>query len=189
MKKITFRPCLILIASLIAISVLLELGVIGCGKKEPALSKDALAFKKEIKQMFEKYSPLFIEPLSKGDKAAVQATLGKLSSDLTKEGQPLTWGGAVLDKEGITVGTLASGGPQAGLNYSNVKQIADVLKNHKMVQGKLYRQDGLQAHYVVGPLLRQGELVGLFVIGMPADEVNQKWKVSEKEFMAINFNE
>jgi hypothetical protein len=173
---------------MVTIFVFLSIGMGGCGKREPPLSKEALSLKKEIKERIEKYSPIFLDPLSKGDKAAVQEALGKLSVEFTKEGQPLTWGAAVLDKDGIALGALTSGGPQAGLDYSNMKPVADALKNRKMAQGKFFRQDGFQAYYVVGPLLRQGEFVGLFVLGLSAKELNEKRGVSEKEFMVIDFN-
>jgi hypothetical protein len=168
--------------------ILLSLGTGGCGKKEPPLSKEALSLKKEIKERIEKYAPVFLDALSRGDKAAVQEALGKLSVEFTKGGQPLTWGAAVLDKDGITLGALTSGGPQTGLDYSNMKSVSEVLKNRKMIQGKFYRKDGFNAYYVVGPLLRKEELVGLFVLGLPTKEVNEKRGVSEKEFMAIDFN-
>jgi hypothetical protein len=166
----------------------LSVGTGGCGKREPPLSNEALSLKKEIKERIEKYASVFLEPLSRRDKAAVQEALGKLSVEFTKGGQPLTWGAAVLDKDGITLGALTSGGPQTGLDYSNMKSVSEVLKNRKMVQGKFYRKDGFNAYYVVGPLLRKEELVGLFVLGLPTKEVNEKRGVSEKEFMAIDFN-
>jgi hypothetical protein len=168
--------------------IFLSLGTGGCGKKEPPLSQKALSLKKEAKEKIEKYSSAFVGPLSKGDKPAVQQTLAKLSIELTKDGQPLTWGAAVLDKDGVAFGALASGGPQAGLDYSNIKPVADALKNRKMAQGKFYRQDGFSAYYVVKPLVHQGELVGLFVLGLSANELAEKRGVSEKEFMAIDFN-
>jgi hypothetical protein len=154
----------------------------GCGKKEPPLSKEALSLKKEIKERIERYAPVFIDPLSRGDKTAVQQALGKLSVEL------MTWGAAVLDKDGIILGALTSGGPQAGFDYSNIKPVAEALKDRKWVQGKFYRQDGFCAYYVVGPLLRREQLIGLFVLGLPSKEVNEKRGVSEKEFMAIDFN-
>ena len=168
--------------------IFLSVGTGGCGKKEPPLSQKALSLKKEAKEKIEKYSPAFVGPLSKGDKAAVQETLGKLSIELTKDGQPLTWGAAVLDKDGIALGALASGGPQAGLDYSNMKPVAEALKTGKMAQGKYYRQDGFNAYYVVKPLIRQDAVVGLFVLGLSVKELIENRGISEKEFMAIDFN-
>jgi hypothetical protein len=165
-----------------------SVGAGGCGKNEPPLSKEAISLKREIKEKMEKYAPLFLDPLSRGDKAGVQEALGKLSIEFTKGGQPLAWGVAVLDKDGITLGAVTSGGPQAGLDYSNMKSVTEVLRSRKMVQGKFYRQDGFHAYYVVGPLLHQRVLVGLFVLGLPTKEVNERRGVSEKEFMAIDFN-
>jgi hypothetical protein len=166
----------------------LSVGTGGCGKREPPLSNEALSLKKEIKERIEKYASVFLEPLSRRDKAAVQEALGKLSVEFTKGGQPLTWGAAVLDRDGITLGALTSGGPQAGLDYSNMKPVAEVLKTGKMAQGKFYRQDGFNAYYVVKPLVDQGGLVGLFVLGLSAKELTEKKGISEKEFMAIDFN-
>ncbi len=166
----------------------LSVGAGGCGKKEPPLSKEALSLKKEIKERIEKYAPVFLDPLSRRDKAAVQEALGRLSIEFTKGGQPLTWGAAVLDKDGVAFGAFTSGGPQAGLDYSNIKPVADALKLRKMAHGKFYRQDGFSAYYVVKPLIRQTELVGLFVLGLSAKELTEKKGISEKEFMAIDFN-
>jgi hypothetical protein len=166
----------------------LSAGTGGCGKKEPPLSNEALSLKKEIKEKIGKYAPVFLDPLSRKDKAAVQEALGRLSIEFTKGGQPLTWGAAVLDKDGVAFGALTSGGPQAGLDYSNIKPVADALKYQKMAQGKFYRQDGFCAYYVVKPLVHQGELVGLFVLGLSAKELTEKKGISEKEFLAIDFN-
>jgi hypothetical protein len=188
MKTLARKIQVLGIGLMIITFMFLPMGTGGCGKKEPPLSKEALSLKREIKERIEKYAPVFLDPLSRGDKAAVQEALGKLSMEFTKGGQPLTWGAAVLDKDGITIGALTSGGPQVGLDYSNMKSVAEVLKHRKMIQGKFYRQDGFHAYYVVGPLLRQQELVGLFVLGLPTKEVNEKRGVSEKEFLAIDFN-
>jgi hypothetical protein len=188
MKALARRIQILGIGWMIITLVFLSVGTGGCGRKEPPLSKEALSLKKEIQERIEKYAPVFLEPLSRGDKAAVQEALGKLSIEFTKSGQPLTWGAAVLDKDGITLGALTSGGPQTGLDYSNMKSVGEVLKNREMVQGKFYRKDGFNAYYVVGPLLWKEELVGLFVLGLPTKEVNEKRGVSEKEFMAIDFN-
>jgi hypothetical protein len=174
---------------ILTIAVLFSGGIGGCSRKEPPVSKEALSLKKEIKEKIEKYSTAFVEPLSKGDKAAVQEALGKLSIELTQDGQPLTWGAAVLNKDAVVLGAFTSIGPQAGLDYSNIKPVVDAIKNREMVQGKFYGQDGFCAYYVVKPLVRQGELVGLFVLGLSAKELTDKKRVSEKEFMAIDFKE
>lgn len=188
MKRLARKIQVLGIGFWIVTLILLSAGTGGCEKKEPPLSKEALSLKKEIKERIEKYAPAFLDPLSRGDKAAFQEAFAKLSIEFTKGGQPLTWGMAVLDKDGITLGALTSGGPQTGLDYSNMNSVAEVLKDRKMVQGKFYRKDGFNAYYVVGPLLRKEELVGLFVLGLPTKEVNEKRGVSEKEFMAIDFN-
>jgi hypothetical protein len=188
MKTVARKIQILGIGLMITTLICLSVGTDGCGKKEPPLSKEALSLKKEIKEKIEQYSPPFVEPLSKGDKAAVQEALGRLSIELTKGGQPLTWGAAVLDKDGVALGALTSGGTQVGLDYSNINPVADALKNRKMAQGKFYRQDRFCAYYVVKPLVRQGELVGLFVLGLSATELTEKKGVSEKEFMAIDFN-
>jgi hypothetical protein len=41
----------------------------------------------------------------------------------------------------------------------------------------------------VKPLVRQGGLVGLFVLGLSAKELIEKKGISEKEFMAMDFNQ
>jgi len=188
MKTYTRKIQLLGTGFMITALIFLSVGAGGCGKKEPPLSKKALSLKNEAKEKIEKYSPAFVEPLSKGDKAAVQEALGRLSIELTKDGQPLTWGAAVLDKDAVAFGALTSGGPQAGLDYSNIKPVADAIKNREMTQGKFYRQDGFCAYYVVKPIVHQGKLVGLFVLGLSAKELTEKKGVSEKEFMAIDFN-
>jgi hypothetical protein len=189
MKTLTQRIQAPGIGLMITTLIFLSVGTGGCGRKEPPLSKEALSLKKEIKERIEKYAPVFLDPLSRNDKAAVQEALGKLSIEFTKRGQPMTWGMAVLNKDGVAFGALTSGGPQAGLDYSNIKPVADALKLHKMAHGKFYRQDGFCAYYVVKPLVRQGGLVGLFVLGLSAKELIEKKGISEKEFMAMDFNQ
>jgi hypothetical protein len=189
MAKITDGIWVLGTGLILSIAVLSAVGIGGCSRKGPAVSRETLSLKKEIKEKIEKYSIAFLEPLSKGNKAAVREALGKLSIELTKDGQPLTWGAAVLDKDAIVLGAFTSIGPQAGLDYSNTKPVADAIKNREIVQGKFYRQDGFCAYYVVKPLVHQDKLVGLFVLGLSAKELTEKKRVSEKEFMTIDFKE
>jgi len=176
-------------ASMIVTLTLFSMGTAGCEKKEPPLSKEVLSLKQEVKERIEKYAPAFIDPLSRKNKAAVQEAMARLSLELTRGGQPLTWGAAVLDTEGVALGSCTSGGPQAGLNYSNIKPVTEALKYQKMTQGKFYRQDGFCAYYVLKPLTHQGRFVGLFVLGLSAKELIENKGVSEKEFLAIDFNQ
>jgi hypothetical protein len=188
MKTLTRKITVLETGLMIVTLILCAVGTNGCGRKEPPMREEALALKKEIKEKMDQYALPFVEPLSKGDKAAVLEAFRKLSMELTKDCQPLTWGAAVLDKDGVALRALTSAGSHVGLDYSNMKPVAEAIKNRKLAQGKFYRKDGFCAYYVVKPLVRQEALVGLFVLGLSAKELTETRGVSEKEFLAIDFN-
>lgn len=163
----------------------------GCGPKEPSLSEAAYAFKNEMGETVRRLSHLFIEPAIKKDIKAIDTTLEKLFLDAHRKGRPLTFSIVILDKNGIT---LTYRYPQRAchltsvLNYSDYSMVAQALKTRRIVQGRLFLQDGTRLYVICAPLLQKDRLEGVLTISMPDSQLNEKLGVSEKEFLSIDFN-
>lgn len=186
-KKVALR-----IQFWIIVLIFASAGFLGCGSKEPSLSKAAYAFKKEIDETLRNLIPLFVEPVVKGDVKATDTILKKLFVDAHRKGRPLTFSIVILDKHGVT---LTYRYPQkachltSALNYSDYSVVAQALEEHRIVQGRLFLQGGTTLYAICAPLLRDKIVNGLLVLGIPAVRISDTFGVSEKEFLALNFNE
>ena len=49
-------------------------------------------------------------------------------------------------------------------------------------------QDGSELYIICAPILRQDKVIGLMGIAISAEEAKSRWGLTEKEFMALNFN-
>ena len=73
-------------------------------------------------------------------------------------------------------------------NYANYEGVTQTLKNHQINQQRLYLQDGSQIYLIFIPLLHDKDLVGIMVLSLSAKDAHDRWGLTEKEFMDINFN-
>jgi hypothetical protein len=160
----------------------------GCQAKEPPLSKATVAFKQEVKDALHKLSSVLIEPVSEGDVGNINSAIQKVYSKAIREGRPLAFAVAILDKDAVRLTSYPSK-PYNIQKFSNYRAVVKALKKRQIAQGRLYLQGGAQLYVVCSPLLRQGKLAGVLILCLNSPKVNQKWGVSEEEFLAINFNQ
>lgn len=180
MKNQQIAPKFILLLLLLAL-----LG--GCQAKESPLSPAAVAFKKEIHDCLDRLCQGLVGSILKADVEALNETLKKVEPEALKLCRMCPFRIGVLDKNGETL-TVYPYKVEAMGNFSSYEMVTQTLKNHQINQQRLYLQDGSQIYLICIPLLHDRNLVGIMVLSLSAKDAHDRWGLTEKEFMDINFN-
>lgn len=154
---------------------------------EASAEESTRTFKETVKEAIKKLSPTFIDPLSKDDANAANAALAKIVSDGKQRSGP-NFGIGVLDRNGIAVAGKYITGVFKKENFSKYNFVIKAFNKKKIVQDRLYFQDRSEFYVVCAPLVSQGQLVGALVLGFTSSEVNEKYRLTTEQFMALNFN-
>jgi len=159
----------------------------GCQSKEPPLSPAAATFKQEIKECLDRLVEPLSEPVLQRDVAAINETLKKTEPEAIKLCRMCPFRMGVMDKNGDT---LAVYPPQkdAHLDFHNYGVVQQALKNRKIEQQRLFLQDGSGLYVICVPLLKGEKVIGLLAIALSATEAHSRWGLTEKEFLALDFN-
>ena len=161
----------------------------GCQAKQPTLSPEAAHFKHDIKTCLDNLSATLREPVAQKDVAAINAALEKVESPAVKLCRLCPFRIGVLDKFGEA---LAVYPPQPnryqGKNYSGYKLISEALKSKRIQQQRFYLQNGSELFIICAPLLQQDNVIGLVAIAVNSVEAAKKWGISDKQFLALDFN-
>jgi len=166
----------------------LLLGVLsGCQAKEPPLSPAALAFKKEVQVCLDRLCQGMADSILKRDVAALNETLKKVEPEAVKLCRMCPFRIGILDKDGQTV-TVYPYRTEAMGNFSSYEGVATTLKNRRINQQKLYLQDGSQIYLIFIPLLKDQNFAGIMVLSLSAKDAHDRWGLTEKEFINIDFN-
>ena len=170
------------------ILLLLLLGLLGgCQAKEPPLSPAAAAFKKEVQDCLGRLCQGLVGSILKGDVDALNETLKKVEPEAIKLCRMCPFRIGILDKNGETL-TVYPFKAEAMGNFANYEGVAQTLKNRQINQQRLFLQDGSQIYLILIPLLHDKDLVGIMVLSLSAKDAHDRWGLTEKEFMDINFN-
>ncbi len=167
--------------------LLLLLVLSGCQAKEPPLSPAAAAFKKEVQECLDRLCQGVIGALIKKDVAALNETLKKIEPEALKLCRMCPFRIGILDQHGDTV-TVYPFKAEAMGNFSSYEAVAQTLKNRKINQQRLFLQDGSQMYLICVPLLQGENLVGIMALSLSAKDAQDRWGLSEKDFLTIDFN-
>ena len=170
---------------LLAAAVLL---LFGCQAREAPLSPGAATFKKEIKDCLTNLSAALKEPVAKKDLAGITAALEKVESPAVKLCRLCPFEMGVTDQSGATLAVYPVKGDGKGKDYSNYELVKKAIKSKKIQQQRLFLQDGSALYLICAPLTSQETLIGLVAIAISSEEAESRWGLTEKEFLAIDFN-
>jgi hypothetical protein len=162
--------------------------VCGCQSKPAPLSPGAASFKHEIKTCISNLSVTLMEPLAKKDVPAITAALGKVESPAVKLCSLCPFKIGVLDRNGGGLAQYPSRSGNNMKNYSSYDLIAKAIKSKKVQQQRFYLQDGSELYIICAPILREDNLVGLVAIAINSEDAKKRWDLTEKDFLALNFN-
>lgn len=158
-----------------------------CRAPEPPLSPAAVAFKQEVRDCLANLTKNLAEPVSRKNVDAIRTVLKKTEGQTVKLCRlcPFTMG--VLNRSGNTLALFPPTREVTG-DYSNYDVVKKVLKNRKPAQQRLYLQNGDQIYVVCAPIFQGEKMVGMVAISLHAAEAKTRWGITERDFLAINFN-
>ncbi len=161
----------------------------GCQqKREKALTPEAAAFKQEVQRSFEMLAGSLLEPVSRSDVPAIQAVLEKLMPESIKLCRACPFMIGVLDEEGIVLAVYPRK-KKYPRYYSDYELIVQTLERGEVCHGQLFLPDGSKLYTICFPLRKDDRTVGLIVLTTTETEVKQRWGITEKEFLALDFNQ
>jgi hypothetical protein len=160
----------------------------GCQAREAPLSPGAATFKQEIKSCLTNLSATLMEPVAKQDLAGIRAALEKAESPAVKLCRLCPFEIGVTDASGETLAAYPVKGDGKGKNYSQYDLVIKTINSKKIQQQRFFLPDGSELYLVCAPLIRQDKLIGLVAIAISSEEASKRWGLTEKEFLALDFN-
>jgi hypothetical protein len=172
-------------------------GLIGCGgAPEHPLSPQARAFANHMKEKINRFVPPLVESAAKQDVKKLSAALSGLFQEAALQGKPLTYALYVLDDQARPLaGHYFQPDKPAGVpdmevkeqNYSNFKVISEIMRKPKIIQSRIYLP-GEVYYAIFVPLVQERKARGILAIFFTASVLQEQFKLSEKDFLAIDFN-
>jgi hypothetical protein len=178
--------CNVRMSSIICIVVVLLIW--GCRGEQATLSPAAKTFKKDIGDIVKEVSELVLDDLLKNDQTAVRVFLEKYWVGLATRDKPIDCGIAILDKNGLTLTGQYSEETVKAFNFSNYELVKKVFRDRNIAQGELFLQDGARLYAIAAPIGRGETVYGLVGLAFSAQKLAELWGISEREFMAVDFN-
>ena len=160
----------------------------GCQAREAPLSPGAATFKQEIKSCLTNLSATLMEPVAKQDLAGIRAALEKAESPAVKLCRLCPFEIGVTDASGETLAAYPVKGDGKGKNYSQYDLVIKTINSKKIQQQRFFLPDGSELYLVCAPLIRQDKLIGLVAIAISSADAEKRWNLTEKDFLALNFN-
>jgi len=149
-------------------------------------SSPAASFKKEVKGILDKLCAALVEPVFKGDLPGIESALSELEPQLAKLCPRCPFQVGVLNQQGKTLAIHPPTGRSN--NFSSYDLVIKVISSKQIQQQKFFLQNGPELYIICAPILRQDKVIGLVGIAISAAEAKSNWGLTEKEFMALNFN-
>jgi len=162
--------------------------VCACQTKEAPLSPGAAAFKKEVKQCLVTIATPLVEPLLKNDLAAISAVLEKVEPQAIKLCRMCPFRIGVLNGYGEA---LAVHPPRRGdkRDFSDYNLVIKTINTRRIQQQRFFLQNGSQIYIICVPIFHEDNVIGLVAIVINAEEAQQRWGLTDQEFLSVNFNE
>ena len=160
----------------------------GCQAREAPLSPGAATFKQEIKNCLTGLSASLMEPVAKQDQAGIKAALEKVESPAVKLCRLCPFEIAVLDPSGKILAAYPVKGDGKAKDFSSYELVKKAISSKKIQQQALFLPEGSKLYLVCAPLIRKDELIGLVAIAISSADAEKRWNLTEKEFLALDFN-
>jgi hypothetical protein len=159
----------------------------GC-HQEPPLNPGITSFKQELKGCFDSIAITLMDPVARKDIAGVKAALEKVESPAVKLCRMCPFEIGVLDPSGKILSTYPVKGDGKGKDFSSYDLVKKAISSKKIQQQGLFLPDGSKLYLVCAPLIRQDQLIGLVAIAISSADAEKRWNLTEKEFLALDFN-
>ena len=160
----------------------------GCQAREAPLSPGAATFKQEMKSCFDNLGVTLMEPVAQNDLAGIRAALEKAESPAVKLCRLCPFEIGVLNPSGETLAAYPVKGDGKAKNFSSYDLVKKAISSKKIQQQQFFLQDGAKLYLVCAPLIHKDALIGMVVIAINSEDAAKKWGLTEKEFLALDFN-
>ncbi|MFZ2086949.1 MAG: hypothetical protein WAU47_00105, partial [Desulfobaccales bacterium] len=158
----------------------------GCQAKEVPLSQEAQGLKKDMLGELDKLTAAVLTPAARQDWQALNPIVQTFYEEMVKAGKVLPFRIGVLDRDGVARGMFPPAKEQ-GLDFSGYATTKTVFNEKKKAQTALHLGEK-KIFAVVSPLLEKNQVIGAVALVFIEEELQKTWKVSEKEFLVIDFN-
>jgi hypothetical protein len=146
----------------------------------------AASFKKDVKSILDKLCTALTEPVSKGNVPGIETVLSEIEPHIVELCRRCPFQVGVLNQHGVILAVHPSTGKSS--NFSSYDLVIKTINSKQIQQQKFFLQDGPELYLICAPILRQDKVIGLTAIAISAEEAKAKWGLTEKDFMALNFN-
>ena len=158
-----------------------------CSAKEPPLSPAAASFKQEVKACLQRLAAPLPGPVARQDVPAINKALLAMADPAIKLCRMCPFQIGVLDQHGDILARYPEK-KEGTLNFSGYGLFDQVLKSRRTSQQRFFLQDGSEIYIIAVPLFHKGQMIGLLALSLDAAEALQRWGLTDKEFMALDFN-
>ena len=93
-----------------------------------------------------------------------------------------------LNPSGETLAAYPVKGDGKAKDYSNYDLVNKAISSKKIQQQRFFLPDGSELYLVCAPLIREDKLIGLVAIAISSVDAEKRWDLTEKEFLALDFN-
>ena len=159
----------------------------GCRQEAP-LNPGIATFKQELKSCLDNIAVVLMEPVAKHDLAGIRAALEKVESPAVKLCRLCPFEIGVLNPVGDTLAEYPIKGEGKAKSYSSYELVKKAISSKKIQQQGLFLPDGSKLYLICAPLIRKDTLIGLVAIAISSVEASKRWGLTEKEFLAMDFN-
>lgn len=166
--------------------LLLGLGF-GCQTQEPPLSPAAARFKAEVKDCIHKLAQPLTGPVLSKDRATIIDTLRKTEPEAIKLCRMCPFRMGVMGPNGDTLAVYPPKNA-ASLDFYNYEVVQQALRTRKVTQQRLFLQNGSRLYVICIPLLKNDRIIGLLALALSASDAKNRWGLTEKEFLSLDFN-
>jgi hypothetical protein len=160
----------------------------GCQAREAPLTPGIASFKQEIKSCLDSLSVTLLEPVARKDLAGIMAALANVESPAAKLCRVCPFEIGVLDPSGKILSTYPVKGDGKAKDFSSYDLVKKAISSKKIQQQGLFLPDGSKLYLVCAPLIRKDELIGLVAIAISSVDAEKRWNLTEKDFLALDFN-
>jgi hypothetical protein len=157
--------------------------LVACQSQPPS---PAANFKKDVKSILDKLCTTLVDPVFKGDVTGIESALSEIEPQLAKMCRGCPFQVGVLNQYGQIL--VVHPPTERTNNFSSYDLVIKTINSKQIQQQKFFLQDGPELYIICAPILRQDKVIGLIGIAISAEEAKSKWGLTEKEFMALNFN-
>jgi len=160
----------------------------GCQAREAPLSPGAATFKQELKSCLDSLSANLMEPVARKDVAGITAALQNVESPAVKLCRLCPFELGVLNPVGETLAQYPVKGDGKTKDFSSYELVKKAISSKKVQQQGLFLPDSSKLYLICAPLIREDKLVGLVAIAISSKDAEQRWGLTEKEFLGMDFN-